>query len=178
MYRSLDAQKTIETLKTLADRIGRRHSQCDLQSTVAKAKDETVRGALKEIEQQHETTERSDSPRRRLALNESVRLVRDLADGLANAHKRGIIHRDLKPANVLLADDGRPMLLDFNLADGALAGDEASLTVGGTLPYMAPEHLDAVRSGAAVDARCDLFALGVILFELLTGRRPYVDWRG
>jgi serine/threonine protein kinase/Tfp pilus assembly protein PilF len=95
-----------------------------------------------------------------------------LADGLAHAHDRGILHRDLKPANVLLTDDGQPMILDFNLAEDRTRPEGAA--VGGTLPYMAPEALALFlgRPGA-IDARGDLYALGVILFELLTGRHPF-----
>src|SRR5262249_11483134 len=98
-----------------------------------------------------------------------------LADGLAHAHRRGILHRDLKPANVLLTDEGRPLLLDFNLAeDTKLRGSAERASIGGTLPYMAPEHMGAFRNaGGSIDARCDLYGLGVILFELLTGRHPF-----
>ncbi len=101
-----------------------------------------------------------------------------LADGLAHAHDRGILHRDMKPANILLTDDGRPMLLDFNLAEDLKLPSVDSQTragsIGGTLPYMAPEHLAALHDGEApVDARSDLFAFGVILFEMLTGRPPF-----
>ncbi len=107
-----------------------------------------------------------------------------LADGLAHAHERGILHRDMKPANILVTDDGRPMLLDFNLAedlkrrgpgsDGDGDGRSQSAAIGGTLPYMAPEHLAAFRDGGpSVDARSDIFAFGVILFEMLTGRPPF-----
>ncbi len=100
-----------------------------------------------------------------------------LADGLAHAHERGILHRDMKPANILLTDDGRPMLLDFNLAeDLKLRTDDAgsAAAIGGTLPYMAPEHLAAFRDGrTSIDARGDLYAVGVILFEMLTGRPPF-----
>ncbi|MDB5305934.1 MAG: prkC 12 [Gemmataceae bacterium] len=101
-----------------------------------------------------------------------------LADGLAHAHARGILHRDLKPANVLLTDDGRPMLLDFNLAEDTKArGTAERASVGGTLPYMAPEHMEAFRgSGVPLDGRCDVYALGVILFELLTGRHPFAAY--
>jgi serine/threonine protein kinase/Flp pilus assembly protein TadD len=100
-----------------------------------------------------------------------------LADGLAHAHERGIIHRDLKPANVLLTDAGQPMLLDFNLAaDTKSIGGAAAALVGGTLPYMAPEALEALRTAGEpqpADPRGDIYALGVIIHELLTGRHPF-----
>jgi serine/threonine protein kinase/Flp pilus assembly protein TadD len=97
-----------------------------------------------------------------------------LADGLAHAHERGILHRDLKPANVLLTDEGQPMLLDFNLAEDVKQPAHAfRAQVGGTLPYMAPEHLRAFRGdNTRVDARSDLFSLGVLLYQMLTGRSP------
>jgi serine/threonine protein kinase/lipoprotein NlpI len=98
-----------------------------------------------------------------------------VAHGLAHAHERGILHRDLKPANILFADDSEPVLLDFNLAADTRAGVGAAVAlVGGTLPYMAPEQLKAFQDGrAAVDARSDVYALGVILYELLTGAQPF-----
>jgi eukaryotic-like serine/threonine-protein kinase len=103
-----------------------------------------------------------------------------LADGLAHAHERGIIHRDLKPANVLLCDDGQPMLLDFNLAeDVKLRSSLAVAQVGGTLPYMAPEQLIAFRDGAGeVDGRGDIYALGLIVYHLLTGRHAFPIRKG
>jgi len=101
-----------------------------------------------------------------------------LADGLAHAHGRGILHRDIKPANILLTDDGQPMLLDFNLSEDTKAPTAAGPR-GGTLPYMAPEHLRAFRGeDAAVDARSDIYALGIILHELLAGRHPFETFSG
>jgi tetratricopeptide (TPR) repeat protein len=95
-----------------------------------------------------------------------------LGEGLAHAHERGILHRDLKPANILFSEDGQPMLLDFNLAVDA---SENSLgQVGGTIPYMAPEHIQAfLDRTTTVDARADLYGLGIIFYEFLTGRRPF-----
>ena len=100
-------------------------------------------------------------------------LAKQLCAGLAAAHDKGVIHRDLKPANVLIEHaTGRAVITDFGIARSA---DEAGVTlvgsVVGTPRYMSPEQL----SGAAVDARADLFSLGVILFELATGVRP---WQG
>ncbi len=105
-----------------------------------------------------------------------VWLMSRIAAGLAHAHERGILHRDLKPANVLVTDDGQPMILDFNLAEDLLARDRSSALIGGTLPYMAPEHLQAVAgTGGSVDVRSDIYAVGVILFQSLTGHLPFAS---
>ncbi len=103
-----------------------------------------------------------------------LRIGQALAEGLAHAHANGIVHRDLKPANVLMTDDGQPMLLDFNLSVLITPHSESDATVGGTLPYMAPEHLDALQGRTQLlDARSDLYSLGVLLYELLIGQRPF-----
>jgi serine/threonine protein kinase/Flp pilus assembly protein TadD len=108
-----------------------------------------------------------------------IELVLQLADGLAHSHARGIVHSDLKPENVLIADDGTALLLDFNLADDAAsASQKATLLVGGTLPYMAPEHLRGIGSGAKALAASDVFSLGVLFYELLTGQRPFASRGG
>jgi serine/threonine protein kinase/Flp pilus assembly protein TadD len=100
-----------------------------------------------------------------------------IADALAHAHGRGILHRDVKPANILLSADGEPMLLDFNLAadDRSPAG-----TVGGTPRYMAPEQFEALAGPGTVtiDARADVYALGVVLYEALTGQCRFPDRSG
>jgi serine/threonine protein kinase/predicted Zn-dependent protease len=100
-----------------------------------------------------------------------------LADALHHAHERRILHRDIKPTNILVTPDCQPMLLDFNLAQPTAAG-EAEPTgptpgeegIGGTLAYMAPEHLEAMITGQArlVDQRADIYALGAVLYQALT----------
>lgn len=103
-----------------------------------------------------------------------------LAEGLHHAHECGILHLDLKPANVLLTDDGRPMLLDFNLAEKVTDTNSANRAhVGGTLPYMSPEQMRAF-SGISIDfdARTDIYALGLILYQLLTGRLAFPTYQG
>ncbi len=101
-----------------------------------------------------------------------------MAEALQHAHDRGILHRDVKPSNVLVTGDGLPMLLDFNLAQEPQVADAEELPagVGGTLAYMAPEHLEALARGSSerVDERSDLYALGVVLFDcLVRGTRTF-----
>jgi serine/threonine protein kinase/tetratricopeptide (TPR) repeat protein len=102
-----------------------------------------------------------------------LELLVQLADGLAHAHDRGILHLDLKPANILLADTGEPMLLDFNLSFDTTRRDRD--LVGGTVSYMAPEQLIDMRTRGkgTVDARTDLYGLGIVAYEMLTGSVPF-----
>jgi WD40 repeat protein len=103
----------------------------------------------------------------------SARMVATLARALHAAHQHGIIHRDLKPANVLLTADGTPKVTDFGLAKilDDEAGNTASSTVLGTPSYMAPEQ--ALGRVAELGPLCDVYALGAILYEMLTGRPPF-----
>ena len=103
----------------------------------------------------------------------AARILRDLADAVDHAHRQGVLHRDIKPANVLIDDLGRPRLIDFGLArrsdlDSSLTHDGAVI---GTPAYMSPEQ--ALGFSSQVDERSDVFSLGVIFFEVLSGERPY-----
>jgi len=104
--------------------------------------------------------------------DEILDIARQVADGLGFAHRHGIIHRDLKPANILIGADGKSCLADFGLArtmfnDTIL--DVESGQMEGTAPYMSP----GVAAGNAEDTRCDIYAFGAVLYEMLTGEPPY-----
>ncbi len=103
-----------------------------------------------------------------------------LAEGLDYAHARGILHRDVKPANILLATDATPKLADFNVSFSGLAGRAgAAAFFGGSLAYMSPEQLEVAsstgggRDAAELDCRADLFSLGMVMWEMLHGERPW-----
>lgn len=104
----------------------------------------------------------------RLPADKAVEIARKLCAGLAAAHERGVIHRDLKPQNIMINKRGEVVIMDFGLAAIAaqLSGAEAR---SGTPAYMAPEQL----KGAAVTARSDIYSLGLVLYELFTGKRPF-----
>lgn len=102
---------------------------------------------------------------------EACRIASGIAEGLVYAHARGIVHRDLKPGNILLADDGTPKIADWGLGRMLGEGDETAAP-GFSLRYAAPEQLAPGRYGPAGE-RTDLYQLGVVLYELLTGRLPY-----
>jgi len=105
------------------------------------------------------------------SVRESVDLIVALAEALNTAHKAGLVHRDLKPTNILLDETGRTRITDFGLAIDEESQWSMRGEVSGTLPYMAPEQLRGETH--QLDGRTDIWALGVIFYELLTGRRPF-----
>ena len=106
----------------------------------------------------------------RLPVEHAAQIALDVADALTRAHRLGIVHRDLKPSNVLLAEDGTPRLTDFGLAQmvGRVPLTQTG-TVVGTLPYLSPEACE----GQERDARADIWSFGVMLYEMVTGQRPF-----
>ncbi len=109
----------------------------------------------------------------RLSLDDALRITHDVADALGYAHGRGVLHRDVKPENILLAG-GRALVADFGLARAIGAADYQKLTetgiIVGTIYYMSPEQL---REDRDLDQRTDVYSLGCILYEMLTGGPPY-----
>jgi len=106
-----------------------------------------------------------------LPVEEALALLRPLARALDYAHRQGIVHRDIKPDNIMFRRDGTPVLVDFGIAK-ALDGEQSVTKTGtsiGTPHYMSPEQADA----GAVDGRSDFYSLGVVLYEMLTGEKPY-----
>jgi len=111
-----------------------------------------------------------------LSVADRLNLFLQVCDAVAFAHRNGVIHRDLKPSNILVGDDGVPYLVDFGLAraadvDGPLPAMSQDGEMAGTLEYMAPEQ--AAGDLSAMDVQCDVYSLGAILFQLLTGKLPH-----
>jgi serine/threonine protein kinase/Tfp pilus assembly protein PilF len=105
-----------------------------------------------------------------LTSGKALSIARQVAEGMAEAHKLGVVHRDLKPSNVMIDRDGNAKIMDFGIARSlAVGGMTAEGSMIGTPEYMSPEQVD----GRETDARSDLYSLGIILFEMVTGRVPF-----
>jgi serine/threonine-protein kinase len=121
------------------------------------------------------SVEQMVTPGRGLDVSHAISILRDVASALDYAHASGVVHRDIKPANILVGDSGHALVADFGIAR-AFGGDAAGATATGTgvvgsPAYMSPEQW----RGEKVDGRADQYALGVLAFELLSGRRPFTD---
>ncbi|HEX9332427.1 MAG TPA: serine/threonine-protein kinase [Anaerolineales bacterium] len=106
-----------------------------------------------------------------LTIDDAARILGAIAPGLDEAHSKGIVHRDIKPSNILFDKRGNPYISDFGIAklSQAQSGNVTGSAIIGTPAYMAPEQ----AQGTEVDGRADIYALGIILFEMLTGKQPY-----
>jgi serine/threonine protein kinase len=116
------------------------------------------------------------------SLRDTLRIALEITEALEKAHKRGIIHRDMKPANIMITPQGHAKVMDFGLAKRILPGGEQQLSatltqssiteqgaIAGTISYMSPEQ----ARGEEIDAKSDIFSLGIILYEMLTGGHPF-----
>ena len=115
--------------------------------------------------------------RRELNMRQRLELLSEIADAVQHAHHKGIIHRDLKPGNILVSESGKPKILDFGVArvtDADIQSTTLQTDIGqliGTVPYMSPEQITG--DPTEIDTRSDIYALGVVAYELLAGRLPY-----
>ncbi|MBU2547239.1 MAG: serine/threonine protein kinase, partial [Proteobacteria bacterium] len=104
-----------------------------------------------------------------LPMRHVIGLVADVAEALGYAHDKGVVHRDIKPANIMLLSNGMPKVTDFGIARATASSKTKTGVVKGTPFYMSPEQI----MGKKVDGRSDIFSLGVVMYELLTGTQPF-----
>jgi serine/threonine-protein kinase len=106
----------------------------------------------------------------RIGAEKALEIIRQVAEGLEYAHRNQIIHRDLKPANIILTEDGRAKITDFGIAKIAAQGVMRTVAVMGTPAYMSPEQV----AGGEIDARADIFSMGILLYLMLVGEKPFM----
>ncbi len=166
------------TLRDVADRVARTPPVLRSGKLLLDSVDE----ALEKAGQSPPNDSRSRQSLAQLSWPEAVCwLGARVAAALEHAHSHGVLHRDLKPANVLLAADGSPKLADFNVSScSEVPGATAEAFFGGSLAYMSPEQMDAAMGAVegrapSLDERSDVYSLGILLWELLEGRRPFYD---
>lgn len=139
---------------------------------------EQVAGSSEPVDPEPPLSSSSDSPRggKILPLQQTLTIMTSLCDAVQYAHEQGVFHRDIKPSNVILRSDGEPVLLDFGVAKlvGGHGREQLTMTgqLFGTFEYMAPEQ---ALSGKTVDERADVYSLGALLYEMVTGRKHFVS---